>query len=268
VLSLPCPVFKLFSRYLVLLAALGSGMSTAAEPIVRIGTGDWLPYIDQHRADGGALLRLTRAIFSAAGYQTEFVYYPWDRNLLMLEHGTLDVVMPYLCSPARQRISTCSDALVRGEVVLFKRADKVLDWTRVEDLRGLRVATLLGYFYGPQLDAALQAGSLQVQQGNKEETAFRLLLLDRVDIYPQDRAVGYALLNRAFTPQERAKITHHPRILHTEPLHVLFRKGDPRAETLREVFNNGLRRLAASGELDQLQLALNAGNADQWQPSP
>ena len=65
--SLPYPVFRLFSRCLVLFAALGSAMSVAAQPPVRIGTGDWLPYIDQGRADGGALLRLTRAIFTDAG---------------------------------------------------------------------------------------------------------------------------------------------------------------------------------------------------------
>jgi polar amino acid transport system substrate-binding protein len=58
------------------------------------------------------------------------------------------------------------------------------------------------------------------------------------------------------------------RQLNTEPLHLLFRKGDPKADRLRKVFNSGLRRLAQSGELERLQQALYSGNADQWRAAP
>ena len=109
---------------------------------------------------------------------------------------------------------------------------------------------------------------LQVQQSGKEDTGFRLLELGRVDFHPQDRAVGYAMLRRLFSPETRAAITHHPRLLNTEPLHLLFRKGDARADRLREVFNAGLRRLAENGELERLQQALYSGNADQWSVEP
>ena len=255
-------------RYVLLLAALSACLSAHAHPVVRVGTGDWVPYIDQSREDGGALSRLVRDIFEAAGYQVEFVYYPWDRNLLMLEHGTLDAVMPYSCSAQRRRISECSDPVVQGEIVLFQRSDKALNWARIEDLKSFRIATTLGYSYGPQFDAAVQSAQLQVQQSGKEDTGFRLLELGRVDFHPQDRAVGYAMLRRMFSPETRAAITHHPRSLNSEPLHLLFRKNDARADQLREVFNAGLRRLAESGELERLQQALYSGNADQWSIAP
>lgn len=250
------------------LALLFASLGVSAQPLVRIGTGDWVPYIDQQRADGGALARLTREIFSAAGYQVEFVYYPWDRNLLMLEQGGVDAVMPYSCSAQRRSISACSDPVVQGEVVLFQRRELKLDWMDVADLKTLRIATTLGYSYGPQFDAVLAAGQLQVQQSSKEDTGFRLLSLGRVDVHPQDRAVGYAMLRRLFSPAERAAISHHPRILNSEPLHLLFRKNDAQADQLRELFNAGLRRFAKSGELQRLQQALYSGNADQWLAAP
>lgn len=267
-LSLLRHVLRHIPRSVLLFTVLSACLSAHAHPVVRVGTGDWVPYVDQRREDGGALSRLVRDIFKAAGYQVEFVYYPWDRNLLMLEHGNLDAVMPYICNNARQRVSTCSDAMVKGEVVLFQRKDRTLDWQHVEDLKAFRIATTLGYSYGPQFDAAVQNGQLQVQQSGKEDTGFRLLELGRVDFHPQDRAVGYAMLRRLFTPEARAAITHHPRLLNTEPLHLLFRKGDARADRLREAFNAGLRRLAESGELKRLQQALYSGNADQWSIAP
>lgn len=275
VLVLRCVVSSLLrcvlsrvARPLFVLVGVCASWSAVAEPVVRIGTGDWVPYVSEQREDGGALARLVREIFTAAGYQVEFIYRPWARNLLMLEQGSLDAVMPYSCSAVRQRVSVCSDPVVQGEIVLFQRKSQTLDWQSINDLKAFRIATTLGYSYGPQFDAALQAGQFQVQQSGNENTGFRLLELGRVDFHPQDRAVGYAMLHRLFSPEERAKITHSPRILNSESLHLLFRKGDAQGDKLRALFNAGLQRLTASGELKRLQQALYSGNPDQWLIKP
>jgi len=246
------------------LLALGA---VQAEPKkLRIGTGDWAPYVDQKRRDGGALARLISAVFAEAGYQVEYVFHPWDRNVLMLQQGQLHAIMPYSCAPSRLNYGICSDALVRGEIVLFHRRDQAFDWARVEDLPKYRIGTTLGYSYGPAFDEALQAGRLSVQQNGKEDTSFRLLELRRVDLHPQDRAVGYAMLRRLF-PKDGGNITHHPRQLNTEPLRLLFRKDDAKAANLLRLFNAGLRTFAERGDLQRLQQALNTGNADDWMPS-
>lgn len=255
-------------RWLLLAVLLLSSLVASADPVVRIGTGDWVPYVDQRRADGGALARLISAVFAAAGYKVEFSYYPWDRNVLMLQQGALDAIMPYSCSPMRLGYALCSEPLVRGEIVLFHRKDLPFDWQRIEDLKPYRIATTLGYSYGPQFDQALQAGQLQIEQSSKEDTAFRLLALKRVDLHPQDRAVGYAMLRRLFSESERLALTHHPRFLNTEPLRLLFRKGDPKAQELLLRFNRELARFAERGDLRSLQRALYTGDPDRWRPQP
>ncbi len=255
-----------FLLWFCLWLPLPGAAGQAAEKMVRVGTGDWAPYLDQNQADGGALGRLVRKVFQSAGYRVEIFFHPWDRNLLLLQQGSLDAVMPYICSKARRQISQCSDEVLRGEVVLFHRVDKPFDWQQLEDLRAFRIGTSLGYSYGPRFDEALQAGLFQVQQANKEDTNFRLLLLGRIDIHPQDRAVGYAMLRRLFPADEQALITHHPRELHREPLHLLFRKDDDRGRRLMTLFNQGLQRLAESGELQALQQALYSGHAEGGMP--
>ncbi|PIA70334.1 amino acid ABC transporter substrate-binding protein [Ectopseudomonas toyotomiensis] len=248
----------------VLLVALGP---VQAEPQkLRIGTGDWAPYVDQERSDGGALARLISAVFAEEGYQVEFIFHPWDRNVLMLQQGQLHAIMPYSCSPSRLNYGICSDPLVRGEIVLFHRRDQAFDWTTVEDLLKYHIGTTLGYSYGPAFDEALQAGRLSVEQNGKEDTSFRLLELGRIDLHPQDRAVGYAMLNRLF-PEDGGKIVHHPRQLNTEPLRLLFRKDDLESVKLLRVFNARLLDFAQRGDLQRLQQALNSGNADDWKPS-
>ncbi|MDD0841888.1 substrate-binding periplasmic protein [Pseudomonas sp. Gutcm_11s] len=254
------------SSLLGLLAGLLLAVSPSvlAEPVVRIGTGDWVPYVDQQRKDGGALARLVSAVFAKAGYRVELVFYPWDRNVLMLEQGNLDAIMPYSCSPKRLDFGVCSDPLVRGEVVLFHRKELHFDWRRVEDLKPYLIGTTHGYSYGPQFDRALQDGSLRVQQNSKEDTGLRLLELGRIDLHPQDRAVGYAMLRKLF-PREH-NITHHPRYVNTEPLRLLFRRDDPASAKLLDRFNAELARFAERGELKRLQEALNRGDPDRWRP--
>ena len=252
-----------------LLAALAIAFSplALAEQVVRIGTGDWAPYVDQQRSDKGAMARLIRAVFADAGYQTKFEFYPWDRNVLKLRQGSLDAIMPYSCSAPRRVFSDCSEPLVRGEVVLFHRVELDFDWRQIEDLQKFRIGTTLGYAYGPQFDEAHRAGRLHILQNGKEDTSFRLLDLRRIDLHPQDRAVGYAMLQRLLSPEARAQITHHPRSLSNEPLHILFRKDDARGDELREAFNRSLRKFAARGDLARLQQALYTGNADRWAPT-
>lgn len=255
-----------FLLWSCLLLLLHSTQVQAADKVVRVGTGDWVPYLDQNQADGGALGRLVQVVFQSVGYRVEIYFHPWDRNLLLLQQGSLDAVMPYICTQARQQISVCSDEVLRGEVVLFHHVDRPFDWQQVEDLRPLRIGTALGYSYGPLFDAAVQAGKLQVQQANKEDTNFRLLLLGRIDVHPQDRAVGYAMLRRLFSADEQVLITHHPRELNREPLHLLFHKDSARGLELLKLFNQGLQRLVETGELQELQQALYTGRADSWRP--
>ena len=254
-------------RIPLLVLAIALSPAGSAEQVVRIGTGDWAPYVDQSRSDKGAMVRLVRAVFAEAGYQAKFVFYPWDRNVLKLQQGSLDAIMPYACTAARRAFSDCSEPMVRGEVVLFHRKELAFDWQQVDDLQKFRIGTTLGYSYGQQFDKAHQDGRLSILQNGKEATSFRLLELGRIDLHPQDRAVGYAMLQRLFPAETRARITHHPHSLSTEPLHMLFRKNDARGAELRSVFNRSLRLFAERGDLARLQQALYSGNADQWSPT-
>lgn len=252
-----------------LLAAFAIACSphALAEQVVRVGTGDWAPYVDQQRSDNGAMVRLIHAVFADAGYQAKFEFYPWDRNVLKLQQGSLDAIMPYICTAPRRVFSDCSEPMVRGEIVLFHRKELAFDWQKIEDLQKFRIGTTLGYAYGPQFDEAQRAGQLHTFQNGKEDTGFRLLDLGRIDLHPQDRAVGYAMLQRLLSAEARAQITHHPRSLSNEPLHLLFRKDDARGDELREAFNRSLRKFAERGDLMRLQQALYSGNADRWTPT-
>ncbi|SED64211.1 substrate-binding periplasmic protein [Pseudomonas anguilliseptica] len=241
------------------------GVQAQAEQLVRIGTGDWSPYVEQQRADAGPLGRLISAVFRRAGYRVEYHYYPWVRGVHLLKTGQLDVLMPYICNPERQQFSLCSAPLLRSEAVVFHLRDKAFSWQQFRDFEAYTIALTKGYSYGPGFDAARQSLALNIQESSKEDVGMRLLLAGRVDVHLQDRAVGYAMLRRLFTAEEQQRIVHDPKPVSREQLGLLFRK-NASGEQLRQAFDAALRPLQENGELQRLQEMLERGEAAAWEP--
>lgn len=250
-----------FARLIAISVMLVCGaLAQANERVIRVGTGDWIPYVDESRPDAGALGRLVTAIFEEAGYRVEISFYPWGRNTHLLKDGALDAVLPYYCSEERQQFAHCSEPLVSGEMVFFHRTDMDFDWREMKDLSRYAIGAAHHYFYGEAFEAAERSGLIKVQRTVRDDFNLRLLEMRRVQLYPQDRAVGYAMIRAQFPPEQRALLTHHPRPLHVQPVHVLFHKGSVRGEHLLEVFNEGLQKRRASGELQRLQSAILTGD--------
>lgn len=260
-------VLAKIGRRALLLLSLALGLPAQAEPdphLVRIGTGEWSPYVEQSRADAGAIGRLISAVFARAGYRVEYFFYPWARDVYLLQHAQVDAIMPYVCSAERATFSLCSEPLVHTEMAFFHRRDKPFEWRRVEDLSTYEIAISKGYYYTAAFEAERQAGRLHLQENTSEERGMRLLLSKRADLYLQDRAVGNALLKRVFSVEEQQLLTSHPRTVGREMVGLLFTQ-DARGEQLRAAFNTGVQLLRDSGQLQQLQEALNNGDASQWQ---
>lgn len=238
----------------------------AADPqLVLIGTGEWTPYVEQARDDAGPLGRLISTVFNRAGYRVQYFFYPWARDVYLLQKGSLDAVMPYICTPERARFSLCSEPLVRAQMAIFYRRDQAFDWRELKDLEAYSIALTKGYAYGAEFDRARAAGRFKVQADSKEDAGLRLLLAGRVDLHLQDRAVGYAMLKHSFSPEQQQQLLAHPRPVSRELLGLLFRN-DPRGETLRQVFDAGLQQLRESGDLQRLQEAFETGDGASWQP--
>lgn len=233
---------------------------------VRIGTGEWTPYVEQQRADAGALGRLVSAVFERAGYRVKLIFYPWVRNEFLLKRGELDAIMPYICNQRRQQFGLCSARpLVYSRLVLFHRRDRTLSAQRLIDLKGLRLAASHGYSYGAELDSAIDSNWFTVLRSSDEERGFKLLLSGRADLFPQDLAVGYHMLGQQFSAAERQQITHSDVYVVQNYLTLLWRK-DAEGEALRRIFDAGLAELAKNGDLKRLQESLDSGGFANWTP--
>ena len=86
-----------------------------------------------------------------------------------------------------------------------------------------------------------------------------VLMKGRIDVFPQDKDVGYATVHRLFNEDERTLITHHKTPIHTKSLHLLFARDNKKSKHYLEIFNRGLKRMKASGELQGYLQAMSDG---------
>ncbi|WP_165495690.1 substrate-binding periplasmic protein [Marinobacter halodurans] len=245
-------------------------VGVAAQPVptesrtVTVVTGDWPPYVTQAEPDHGPMAQVISRVFNDAGYQVKYIFQPWKRSKEQVLKGDADVLMPAYCSPDRADIYLCSDTVITGKQVLFHRVDTPLHWTSVEDLRGYIIGGTLGYYYGNDFETAEKRGELQIVRVASDATNMRLLMKGRIQLYPQDKAVGFAMLHELYPPERWPEITADDKPLHKQSLHLLFTRETPRGAKLKRVFDNGLTHLRHTGELSQIMS--NLTRKDQIMP--
>ncbi len=242
------------SALLVLLA-----LSVSAAEKIRVATGEWVPYVSKAYQHHGAIGHVIEKIYQSEGIEVEFGYFPWARGYQMVKDGVWDTTMPYYCSPEREKLFYCSDPIAEGQQVYFHRTDYSFDWETIADLKGLKVGATLGYYYGEAFEKAERDGFFYVQRIASDETNFMVLMKERINIFPQDKDVGYAMIRRLFNEDERKLITHHKTPIHTKSLHLLFARNNEKSKHHLDVFNRGLKRMRSSGELQGYLQAMSDG---------
>ena len=86
-------------------------------------------------------------------------------------------------------------------------------------------------------------------KANNLQQCFKRLIARRVDYVAANKLVGLTLLNKQF-PTFKNQITTLPLAISQETIHILWSKQIPENFQLNRSFNNELRRLKKSGEID------------------
>jgi len=230
------------------LAALTGGVA-AETSALQIATGELPPYATQSRPDQGIALAIVRRAFELSGHKVEFHFRPWPRAQQETQQGQWDASAYWGASPARQRSFLLSDNVLTEQWVIIYRRELKLDWQELRQLRPYTLGVIREYTYTPEFWALLKSGELRSDSTPSDEAGLRKLLLGRIDAMPMERNVACDLLYRHFTPEQASRLQAHPRLL-TESFttHLILPLQAPRSAALLADFNQGLKKLKASGE--------------------
>ncbi|MNQ44763.1 Bacterial extracellular solute-binding protein, family 3 [compost metagenome] len=234
---------------LLTLCLLCCGLAAAEE--VRLTNGEWAPYLGASLPHQGVASRIVEEAFALEGVKVRWEFYPWARSLHLAERGERAGTAVWMRSPERDKLFHVSDPVIETAYYLFHRKDRPFDWKQVSDLQRLRLGGAIGYDYGSSFQQAERQRHLKVQRLSNEEQGLRMVLAGRLDAFPMDKVVAFALLNDQFGSAERAQMSFHPHPLRSDSLHLMLSREVPGNAELMARFNQALALLRERGKVAQ-----------------
>lgn len=248
---------------LLLLSAAEVQRSPLSAETIRITNGEWQPFMSEHSYQFGVNSHIVAEAFRMEGIDVEWGFFPWKRSYQIAK-----TCQSWHASatwwPAQETLESflLGDAVSETSFVFFHRKDRPFKWQTFDDLYGLVVGTTLEYDYGTDFMSRIENYELNVEWVADDETNFRKLAANRIDVFPNDLTVGLAQIRASLSPDEAGSITYHPKEFEKSTLHLIVSKQCDKAEYFIEKFNAGFKKLKESGRFDAMQKDLANGVYD------
>jgi polar amino acid transport system substrate-binding protein len=220
----------------------------------------WEPYhpFTFRASDGtitGADIELIKVVAEEIGCELSFRRIPWNRILLEIETGAIDVTSSTSWTKERDEWAWFSAPYRRPQVALFVRKDEARN-ERLGSLAdvprlGFRLGVIEGYFLGDDVARHMADPAFAAMVEGAPDYAVNLnkLLHRRIDGFLVDdvdvlRAEAQAL--GVLDAVER-----HPLQVEGVNLHYMFSRASVRRDVV-EAFDRALARIKADGRLDRI----------------
>ena len=222
-------------------------------------------FIDANGKPTGINVEIIDRIFGEMGIPYEIRFYPWSRAWLMIENGAADAVLSLSYQPERaehlyfteEQVAMWEsgqippDFLWVPEYVFFiaKRHQQSLKFKSYQQIRedNLRVLVNTQYSYDREF---MQSGITRISRATPL-AGMQALLEGEGDLYPMDRNVGWAMLQKEGF---REQVTWLPKPLFYKPYLVGFSRQSsyPNNDVLMRRFYSRLREMRQSGLVSQM----------------
>ncbi len=230
---------------------------------IRITNGEWEPFMSEYSVHYGINSHIVSEAFNLEGIQIIWGFFPWKRAYVLAKQGKKwDASATWWpAKETKESFLICHPVSITS-FVFFHRKDYKFDWDTIEDLEGLRIGGTLEYDYGEEFMVAMKEKRIKVQLVSTDEFNYKKIILNRIDIFPNDPVVGHAQIRSSLPPDQAKLITHHPKEFEKSTLHLIISKKCKDAQFFLEKFNSGYTKLKESGKLDQMWKDLDAGKYD------
>jgi len=238
---------------ILLLLTFFSFLSTSltANDTIRISNGEWPPFLSKDLKKYGVTSHVVQEAFALENIEVTYEWYPWKRALHLAGIGELNASIGWSKTKDREKDFLFSDVILNGDVVFFHLKEQKFDWNDFNDLKNIRVGSILDYKYDNKIAEIKQIKNTDIFEVIDEKKLFQMLLKGRFHAVIINLDVGYGILNKYFSAKEMAEITYHKKVFHNEKSRLLFSKKIKDNKVLMEKFNKGLQRLKSNGKFEE-----------------
>lgn len=166
--------------FVLSLASLAS--ASRAEPMVIFADHDYHPviYLDTEHQPAGLLAEVMAHVAKVNGTELDLRLYPWKRAQASAAQGKGGIVGISM-TPERLALYDYSAPIYDDTINVVVRKGHEFAFTQLADLSGRKIGVQLGASYGPEVDAAIRSGLLQVEADQSQTARLGKLLHERID---------------------------------------------------------------------------------------
>ena len=223
--------------------------SAFAADVVNMAIGEWAPFTSEKDPKGKLTEKVVTEAYKLEGVDVKFSYFPWKRSSTMVEEGASDASFPWNRTDAREAIYIYHKVpVLSDDGVYFHLKGKPFDWNTIQDLKKYKVGVTVGY----KNEQGYKDLGIPADAAPSEEMNFKKMLAGRIDVYQTSKTVGWATINKHFTPEEAKQFTTHPKNVAVDDYFVIFSKKNPNSKALADKLDSGMKKLKASGAYDKI----------------
>ncbi len=184
-------------------------------------------------------------IFSLAGRDVEYTFYPWKRAVKLVEQGKVDGLCGCSYHPDREENFLFSDILgYHSQGVFLSEGVTLQKFDSVLDLKGLSVASVRGY----TVHKELTDNGINAHEAADDSELLTLLENKRVDaVYSYRDSVLFALAKR----EKKNPVTYRELVSH--PYYFCFSKKSEKVQSIIDDVNRGLRTIRHNGTYEEIR---------------
>jgi len=230
---------------------------------IRITNGEWEPFLSKYSFQYGLDSHIVTEAFKLEGIEVVWGFFPWQRASENAKDAVdWDASCCWWPDDLTKKEFYVSDEITQTSFVFFHLKSYNFHWNSLKDLHGMKIGGTSKYDYGKEFMEALSAKTLDVEFTSKDEFNFKKLLAGRIEIFPNDPAVGKAQIKNYLSPDEADLLTQSPKEFGVSTLHLIISKKHKRHQYFLDKFNAGLKKLKTSGRYQQMLKDLESGKYD------
>jgi polar amino acid transport system substrate-binding protein len=196
-------------------------------------------------------VELAKTIFEPQGIKVDYEIMPWAEALTNARAGKIDGVIG-AGTAELEGLKAPEESIGEPRVVMLVRKDNPWVYETPLSLKGKKLGVVDGYSYWDSLDKYIQANKAPAVMAFKGDTpladGLRQLKEGKIDAMPETMAVFvWTVRGMGMSPSDF-------RIAYTwqnEPIYLAFSKNE-KGERYAKIFDEGMRKLRASGDLAAL----------------
>lgn len=245
----------LLSFCLVLFLFVSAGAET-----LTIRADNWPPFNGNPKdAKAGYMIEALREIYGPLGHKIDYQLMSWDDSLASVRKGQFNAVVGASHDDAEDFVFPL-ESFGTSENTFFVLGKSNWTYNGIGSLGKIKLGVIEGYAYSDELDAYIKTNKKNSKVViSRGEEALALLInklqTGKIDVVVEDASVMlYALMKLGLPPgQIKAAGLPHD----SQELYIAFAPGHPASKGYAQQFDDGIRKLRASGKLQQILARYN-----------